>query len=443
MLVQRFSQPSRVLPFVADASVVTILLGMVLLTCRTCGLTSWADPIPIWYGMSAAWLALVTSFLRSTPQQRSVITRRALIALLACLASSALPYGLFTDDILRYQWDGWLTIHQVSPFSLPPNADGLQLLRFNTGTHILPDTLPYASMLTIYPPGAQLLFASASLIAGGNAVVWKLALWLSFIALGVTAWRMSDPQQRKWILLCALSPVVLLHGLTDGHIDLAMALVMMMSISARGSRRIILSGLLLGIAVSIKYLPIVALPMLLVELERRDKVLLVASMLCSLAAIYLPFAGPNLLGSLRTFTASWQTNSAAYTLLASLVGNALTRPLLLVLGIACTGAIITRWRRQPVVALALTLVTLAVLSPVVHPWYLIAPLALMPLAPLRSVITWTCTVCLYAVGYSMYKGSGVWLEHPAALAVEFLPVMVAAVVDFRRGPLSLLDEHRA
>ncbi|MFM8771484.1 MAG: glycosyltransferase family 87 protein [Candidatus Kapaibacterium sp.] len=416
---------------------------MVLLTCHGFGLASWAEPIPIWYGMSVAWLALVTSFLQSTPQHRSIITRRALLALLVCLASTALPYGLFTDDILRYQWDGWLTIHQVSPFSSPPIAHDVQDLRYDNGTHILPDSLPYSSLLTIYPPGAQLLFAFASLFSGGDTIAWKLVLWMTFIALGVTAWRMSEPQHRKWMLLCALSPVVLLHGFIDGHIDLAMALVMIMSISARDSRRIILSGVLLGAAVSIKYLPIVALPVLLIGLDRRDQARLFASMLGALIVIYLPFVGPNLLGSLGTFTTSWQTNSAAYTLLTSLVSDALTRPLLVILGLVCSGVIINRWRSQPVVALALTLVTLAVLSPVVHPWYLIAPLALMPLAPLRSVITWTCTVCLYAVGYSNYKGSAVWLEHPAALAFEFVPVVVALIVDVQRGPLALLQDDRS
>lgn len=443
MRVQRFSQPSRVLPFVADASFVVILLGMILLACRAGGLASWADPITIWYSMSIAWLALVVSFLRSTPQQRTGTKRRALIVLLACLACSSLPCELFTDDILRYEWDGWLTIHQVSPFSLPPNASDLQYLRFDTGVQLLPDTLPYASMLTIYPPGAQALFAVASFVSGGDAVVWKLVLWLIFTTLGVSAWRMSEPRQKNWIILCALSPVVLLHGFIDGHIDLAMALVMMMSISARRSHRIILSGILLGAAISIKYLPVVALPMLLIGLERRDKGRLIAATFGALLTIYLPFAGPNILGSLGTFTASWQTNSAAYTLLAALVGDTLTRPLLLVLGLAFSGVIINRWRQQPDVAIAMALVTLAGISPVVHPWYLIAPLALMPVAPLRSVITWTCTICLYAVGYSTYKGSGVWLEHPAALAFEFIPVAVALIVDYQRGPLALLHDDRS
>lgn len=416
---------------------------MILLACRACGQASWADPITIWYGMSVAWIALMVAVLRSTPHQRVAIMKRAFVVMLVCLVCSALPYGLFTDDLLRYQWDGWLTVHQVSPFSSPPNASDLRHLRFDTGEQFLPDALPYASMLTIYPPGAQVLFGAASLVSGGDAVIWKLVLWLIFLTLAVIAWRMSEPQQRMWILLSALSPVVLLHGFIDGHIDLAMALIMMMSISARGTHRIILSGILLGAAISIKYLPIAALPILLIGLKRRDMAHLIVAMLGALIVIYLPFAGSNLLGSLGTFAASWQTNSAAYTLLSVLIGDALTRPILLVLGLACSGAIINRWRLQPGVALAMVLVTVAGVSPVVHPWYLIAPLALMPLAPLRSIITWTCTICLYAVGYSTYKGSGVWLEHPAALAFEFVPVAVALIVDYQRGPLALLHDDRS
>jgi len=167
---------------------------MLLLALRLVGLASWADPITIWYGMSVGWLALAISFLRSTTPQRASITKHAVIVVLASLMCSALPYGLFTDDILRYQWDGWLTLHGVSPYAYAPNDVDLQRLSFSNGSATLPQQLPYADMLTIYPPGAQLLFAVASLISGGDAVAWKLMLWLISIVLGVTLWRMHDGQ---------------------------------------------------------------------------------------------------------------------------------------------------------------------------------------------------------------------------------------------------------
>lgn len=444
MRVQRFFQPSRVWPWVADASLLVILMGMIQLTLPHVGVAaSLPDPITVWYNLSAAWLGLVVAFFRCPAHQREALQRRARTVLIVAVLCTALPSGLFTDDALRYQWDGWLTTHRESPFTAAPESADLQYLRHPTGTAMLPDDLPYADMLTIYPPGAQLVFALASLASGGAALPWKLSMWVLFVALGAALWRAMDAAQRPWLLLVGLSPVVLLHGFIDVHIDLAMAFMMMLAFAARNRGYIIAGGMLLGAAVTIKYLPLLALPVLLSGLERRHQLRLTMAMVLSITVIYTPFLGPNLFGSLGTFTGSWQTNSLMYTFVASVAGEWLTRPILLSLAIAATSGVIVRWRREPLVAFALTLVVLYVLSPVVHPWYLLAPLALLPMVPLRSVIIWTASVTLYGAGLSTYKGSGVWLEHPAALAVEFIPVMVALIADVRRGPLSLLDEHRA
>lgn len=444
MQVQRFSQPSRVWPWVADASLLVILSGMIQLTLPHVGFAgSLANPITVWYALSAAWLGLVVAFIRCSAQQREALQRRARTVLIVAVLCTALPGGLFTDDALRYQWDGWLTTHRVSPFAEVPRSADLQYLRYTSGAATLPDDLPYADMLTIYPPGAQLVFALASFISGGDALRWKLSMWLLFAILGATLWRTMDAARRPWLLLGALSPIVLLHGFVDVHIDMAMAIVMMLAMVARNRGHVTVGGMLLGAAITIKYLPLLALPVLLSGLERRNQMRLTMAMILTITLIYTPFLGPNLFGSLGTFTGSWQTNSLMYTFVSSVAGEWLTRPILLALAIATTVGVIVRWRREPLVAFALTLVVLYVLSPVVHPWYLLAPLALMPLVPLRSVIIWTASIALYGIGLVTYKGSGVWLEHPAALAVEFIPVMVALVMDVQRGPLSLLDEHRA
>ena len=68
---------------------------------------------------------------------------------------------------------------------------------------------------------------------------------------------------------------------------------------------------------------------------------------------------------------------------------------------------------------------------------------LLLIAPMRSSIVWTITMCVYGITYQMYKGNGVWFDDPIALAVEYVPVYVAFAVDIYRGPLLLGDEQRA
>jgi predicted membrane-bound dolichyl-phosphate-mannose-protein mannosyltransferase len=326
---------------------------------------------------------------------------------------------------------------------MTPNDVSLKDYSYSNGSAPLPQLLPYADMLTIYPPGSQILFAIASMVSGGNESIWKLTFWILLVIPSMALWRISPPRVRPWLALAALSPIVLLHGFADSHVDAFMAVFMALALVMHQRGAITTSAILLGVAISIKYLPLVMIPVLLQGQCRRDVLRIITLTVGTVGLIYLPFIGENLVGSLGRFTQAWQTNSLIFTVLSWFVSVDLIRPIIGGMLLIASVYVIRRWRMQPLTVAALFMNIVMVLSPVVHPWYLLAPLALMPLVPLRSVITWTFTMCLYAVGYSTYKGSGVWLEHPAALVLEFIPAMVALVIDVRRGPLSLLDEHRA
>jgi alpha-1,6-mannosyltransferase len=438
-----FSQPSPSWPFVAKCSLAIILVCMIAIGTGIDETLSARQPVEISYLLSIAWLMFAIAYVRSSAPQRDNVRSHATVVAIIAICFTALPYGLFSDDLLRYQWDGWLSAHGISPFAFTPDNSSLQNLRVDTGAGILPDVLPYSNMRTIYPPGAQMLMMCASAVSGGQAQLFKLALWCFSVLLASITWRTSTGAHREWLLLGALSPVVLLHGFTDAHLDLLMALMMMLSITARHRDQIILSGVLLGVAISIKYLPILALPAVLHGLDRPRKTQLALSMTVALTLLYAPFVGSHLLGSLGTFTSTWQTNSAIYTAIAAGVPEPIIRPLLLGLAVACVIVVVKRWHHHAMVALAMTIMTVFLFSPVVHPWYLITPIILHPWAPLRSTIVWTASVAIYGLGLSNYKGSGVWLEHPAALAIEYLPVYAAAVIDVRRGPLTLLEKNRS
>lgn len=401
------------------------------------------NPTILWYVHSGAWLILVGCMVKGDASVRTRIMHMMLPSALVCIALMAAPHGLFSDDLLRYQWDGWLTAHGVSPFAMTPNDVSLKDYSYSNGSAPLPQLLPYADMLTIYPPGSQILFAIASVVSGGNESIWKLTFWILLVIPSMALWRISPPRVRPWLALAALSPIVLLHGFADSHVDAFMAVFMALALVMHQRGAITTSAILLGVAISIKYLPLVMIPVLLHGQSRRDAMRIITLTVGTVGLIYLPFIGENLFGSLGRFTQAWQTNSLIFTVVSWFVSVDLIRPIIGGVILIASVYVIRRWRMQPLTAAALFINIVMVLSPVVHPWYLLAPLALMPLVPLRSVITWTFTMCLYAVGYSTYKGSGVWLEHPAALVLEFIPAMVALVIDVRRGPLSLLDEHRA
>ncbi len=436
---QRSLRPSPALLFLAASS-----LAVITLSCLGAAL-SWKGLVGIstttlWYVQSVAWLALTTCVVRCDTASRQHIMRMMLPAILLCVAVSALPHGLYSDDLLRYQWDGWLTLHAVSPYAYAPIDPALSGLSFTNGSASLPQQLPYGDMHTIYPPGAQMLFGVASAVSGGNDVLWKLTYWVLLVIPSMVLWRLTPKPSRVWLMIVALSPVVLLHGFTDAHIDAFMAVLIALALIMRQRESAIASAIILGIAISIKYLPILFIPAIVAGSIRRDTVKMISLTLITVGVIYLPFLGEDLLGSLGAFTQTWQTNSLAFTTLAAFTPEAFIRPIIGTMMLVVAAYVIQRWRGQPLTATSLVINIIVLLSPVVHPWYLLVPLALCLLTPLRSTIVMTSTIALYAIGLETFKGSGVWLEHPAALAVEFLPGMIAFAIDVRRGPLPLMDQ---
>jgi uncharacterized membrane protein len=228
-----------------------------------------------------------------------------------------------------------------------------------------------------------------------------------------------------------------------------MACVALLAVLAHRRDRPYLSAVLLAVAITIKYVPVLLLPALLIGRSRREQIIVLAVVCAVVIATYLPFlaSSSSVVGSLPVFAAHWQANSLLYSMLTWLGSAWLTsehiRLVLGLLALVLAAVIWHRHHKQPIAAAMMTYLALLICSPVVHAWYIILPVLLLPFAPLRSTITWATTMCVYGVFYATYKGDGVWFEHPVALAIEYIPVLSAFVRDVQCGPLLLRDQKRA
>lgn len=147
-------------------------------------------------------------------------------------------------------------------------------------------------------------------------------------------------------------------------------------------------------------------------------------------------------GSLGVFARAWQANSLLAWTGNHFVEPQLTRVVLMAIAGSVMLVVFVRWSGDMLWMSSLWVITLLVFSPVVHPWYLALSLILWVVAPSRATIVWATTMCVYAYTYENYKGNGVWYDHPVALAIEYVPVLVALGLDVTRGPLLLRDQHR-
>lgn len=393
----------------------------------------------IWAALTIVWGVLLYLAWRRPAAWRTVRTIALSMVIICGIAASVHP-DVFSDDVTRYRWDGWVITHGIDPYAYPPNDTALRPLAHidrSTGT-MYPDTVSFAHIRTIYPPLANYLSGGIALLAGTHAMRWKVA-WLCVIALLAAlvlraCWH--DPWRSTLFALALASPVVLMQGILDVHYDMVMALLVVLSVIAWRRGSFVASGIILACAVCVKYVALIALPCMLVTLTWRERLQLSGAWIVAMIALFAPVASAQMFEAMTSFVAKWQTNSLLYTTIVDIVPEPTIRRVLTGLAAVGIGLVWWRHRHHAPTVIALSLIAFFLASPVVHAWYILTPMLLLPFAPLRSVIVWGATMIVYGVAVRTYKGDGVWREDTVALAIEFIPVMAAWAIDVWKGPLT-------
>lgn len=394
-----------------------------------------------WIVLTVAWIVYAIALVRSGSSAQKKLVRGGLAALLPIAVATSLITGVYSNDLLRYRWDGHVAAHGVNPYHYAPNSPEVRHLQFKEGMSAYPDDLTYPGLRTIYPAGSQILFFTAAYVGGGTDRGFQLTLW-AFVLLGAGAlYWLCSPSQRVWCLVVFTSPVFVLHGAMDLHTDVFMALATAIAFALLARSKVWPSAIAIGIAITVKYLPLLALPVLYRGRTTQQKVLVTIVVVATVLVIYLPFLDSHSLESLGLFVKKWQSNSAMFALFMLVLDETMVRFLMLAIGLSAAAVIWWKYRSQPAVATALSIIAIMVASPVVHPWYLLLPVMILPFVPLRSTLVWTATVFVYGIAYENFKGNGVWYDHPVALAIEYVPVITALAVDVARGPLLLGDKY--
>ena len=323
----------------------------------------------------------------------------------------------------------------INPFLFAPADPQLEAIRTPWWSLINHPEIP-----TIYPPGAQVAFAALALFSTGWPL-FKLA-WIA-ADLGV-AWVIDSLARRAHgstrhgpLLLYLWSPLLIIEVGWSGHLETLGMLPMMAAVAllsgnlsrpgedpprasgdphTRGPerRRALAGGALLGLGTAVKFAPLAALP----ALWRRHGARSAALALLLPALLYLPYAaaGPRLVEALGTYAERWEFNPGLFQILARSVGAGAT-PRWLAAGTVAGIAAWAAWKSWRVDrALFWTIGAALLLSPTLHPWYV---LWILPFACLFESGPWillTGTAFLGYAGRDAFHATGVWPQ-PTWLAV--------------------------
>jgi hypothetical protein len=407
---------------------------------------------------ASAWAAWIVSFEaagRSRVALAVVLSGAAAFRLMLLPAAPAL-----SDDVYRYLWDGHVQSAGVNPYRYAPADPALDAIATWYRGRINNPELP-----TIYPPLTQAVFLAASL-PGSSVVSMKLIMILfdlGTIAVVAAMLRLAGTAPAR-VVIYAWSPLAVLEVAWSGHCDPigVFFLTGSLLLAVSGWRRLsVASAALSG---SAKYAGYLALPVL----GKRSAVRALMAAPVVVMAIYLPYvtAGWGVLGSLFAYAERWRFNDSAFSVILrgverlGLAGSALTgmgildasarwetslllrltEPLSIAKVLASAvliGFVLHVLRRgwnDPVRETLAILGAALILSPTLHPWYLLWVAPLLAIAPRLSFLWLTFAVPLFS--YPMLAVRTADSDPLRWLALlEFVPFLFLLMVESARRRL--------
>jgi hypothetical protein len=352
-----------------------------------------------------------------------------LIITAAVQLTGLLVFPLTSDDIYRYVWDGRVQLAGIDPYRFVPLDQALAFLR---DAQLFPPGRPPAinrpGVHTIYPPGAQALFTAVAFVlpaplglaglrvVAGAAVVITTALLARFVG-----------PRRGLALLYGANPLVMIEAGNGGHLDAVVALAVLGVVWCTVSRRLWWAGVFLGLAASLKLVPLLLVPVLL----RRGRWRSTVTGLAITVAGYLPHVlvvGTLVLGYLPGYLDEEGYDSGGrFALLAWLPADARPAVALLVAAALALVAFLRSGREPvPVTCCWLFGASLLVATPV-YPWYAL-PLAVLTIMSRRWewLAVWAAAYVAFVFDHAVLVQA---LAYGSALGV-------VAVAVLRRARLS-------
>ena len=323
-----------------------------------------------------------------------------------------------SDDLYRYLWEGRAALMGGNPYIHAPAAalwpaDAIREL------------VNHPEVSSIYPPVAIWLFSLLGALWYDPLSI-KAAMGLcDALVAGVLASILLGRGRRlggAW--LYALHPLAVVESAGSGHLEPAALLCLLLGIRAwdRGA-----SGMVwVGLGGLIKLLPLAVLPVLW---RRAPGHLLTLLVLAVVTAAPFLDAGLALGHGLGTYAQHWSFNASFFRVFEALFGG-WARPAAVGVGALISLHAITRRSDPAVVALWIG-GAFVLLSPTVHPWYIVW--AWLP-ALICGVRAWSLLATLAPIAYTVLATydpvTGHWQESWWPVWIQYLPFLGVLIWEY-------------
>jgi alpha-1,6-mannosyltransferase len=368
-----------------------------------------------------AYLLAIRELLSTPEFPKRVIVFGLALSALWHFQFLRMPPGL-DDDIHRYVWDGRLQRLGYNPYFAVPSDSALAGLHTSETR-----TLNNPEVPSPYPAGAQLFFRAVTAIHESTFAL-KVAfvvcdMAIVFVLLDVLR---SSRQGAHWVLAYAWHPLLAIEVAGSSHVDIVGVLLLLVSVASLVRRWRAVAAVSFGLAVAVKLIPIVLLPLYWKRVRMRDGLL--AAVVVGI--LYVPFLihGRIPIGSLGTYVQRFRFNDPVFTTL-----ERVTAPQVVAGLVVLVGFLTAIWMRRKSAqgssdAFAWPMAASLLCAPVVYPWYLLWVLPFIRSTSTVPLMIWTLSIIpTYYVWHLRIVGRA-WVVPDWIMMLEYGSVAVAAAI---------------
>ena len=275
--------------------------------------------------------------------------------------------------------------------------------------------------------GAQLFFRAITTIHEST-----FALKVAFVACDLAiVFVLFDilrrtGQAEHWVLAFVWNPLLATEVAGSGHIDILGALLLLVSTAALIRRCRAIAAVAFVLAVAVKFLPIVLLPLYWKRVRLRDGVLGAGA----LGLLYVPFLNHGRIpfGSLGTYVQRFRFNDPIFATLEPVTGPQVVAGLAIIVGFLTAIWMRRRTTEWSSDAFAWPMAASLLCAPVVYPWYLLWLLPFVRSVATLPIIIWTVSIIpTYYIWHLRTLGRQ-WVLPDWIVLLEYGSVAVAAAM---------------
>ncbi|WP_194775875.1 glycosyltransferase 87 family protein [Pararhodonellum marinum] len=358
----------------------------------------------------------------------------------------------WSDDYVRFFWDGEMLLNRENPYLNTPEQIINREDQDQTHLQEWFGQLNSPQYYSVYPPSNQLLFMLSAWIADGELIKAVITLRLLIILCeGMAFWLLLQlfrylKLSTNRLYLYAFNPLVIMEITGNLHFEGLMLTFLLGGIFALAKSNASLTGIWMGLSVAVKLNPLMLFPAVLSFLRGKYWLGFVAVATIVIGICFGPLliqgSYENVWQSIRLYQGKFEFNASiyyifrqigfwvkGYNLIGTLSPILSLLSLLGILWVSVQMVVKSDVKRLLEVWLIIYLIYF-LLNPVIHPWYLIPPIAISILTHRIAFLAWSYLVFF---SYQAYSNEN-FQENPLWLFLEYLGLTLALLWDYRPKP---------